>query len=441
MSHTKCISWVAAGATMLGAAGAVYAQQDQATTGDSDEVRALVAEMLADADGRSSLLQGGGVAGHDGKFFLADSSGNFRLNISGQIQLRYNFSIGEDLGNVDGRDYVSNFDLRRVKLDFSGHVIDPNLFYKVKLRSDSDSDFGVDQVYMGYKFGDGWHIKGGSFKIQFLREEVISSAYQLAVERSVVNEVFNQDRSEGVEVGWQNDDLQFFFGFTNGIDSDGSTYGQQRAYNLNGFPVAGNAQYAFNARLNWKFAGQWNQFKDFSSPSGSEFAGMVGGAIYYEGGDANSAANSGSYSYLSYTIDGQIEGDGWNLFAYFVGTNSDIDGLVIAPGVMSDQNFDDYGFVVQGGIMIPDTDWELFGRWSSIFTDGDRANNDDFNVLTLGTNYYWHGQAAKFTADVLYYFDQATGNDLAPGGIPGSGFLDSSDDGEISVRLQFQLLF
>ena len=37
---------------------------------ESDEVRAVVAEMLADAEGRSSLLQSGGTAGHDGGFFI-----------------------------------------------------------------------------------------------------------------------------------------------------------------------------------------------------------------------------------------------------------------------------------------------------------------------------------------------------------------------------------
>ncbi|TVQ55126.1 MAG: hypothetical protein EA377_04050, partial [Phycisphaerales bacterium] len=54
----------------------------------ANEVRALVHDVLADADTRASLMQSGMTAGHDGRFFLASSDGNFRMNISGRTQLR-----------------------------------------------------------------------------------------------------------------------------------------------------------------------------------------------------------------------------------------------------------------------------------------------------------------------------------------------------------------
>lgn len=61
-----------------------------------DEVRAIVSEMLSDAETRSSLLQGGGTAGYDKNFFIASSDNNFRINFSGYSQWRYTMSFRDD---------------------------------------------------------------------------------------------------------------------------------------------------------------------------------------------------------------------------------------------------------------------------------------------------------------------------------------------------------
>ena len=55
----------------------------------ADEIRALVHDVLADADTRASLLQSGMTAGWDKGFFLASSDGNFKLKVAGQIQFRW----------------------------------------------------------------------------------------------------------------------------------------------------------------------------------------------------------------------------------------------------------------------------------------------------------------------------------------------------------------
>src|SRR5439155_5453186 len=83
MSQTKRFLVLAGAALSLGGVNAALAQQSNA-----DETRAIVAEMLADAQTRTSLLAAGG-AGHDGQFYLASPDGSFRLNVGGQIQFRY----------------------------------------------------------------------------------------------------------------------------------------------------------------------------------------------------------------------------------------------------------------------------------------------------------------------------------------------------------------
>ena len=53
-------------------------------------------------------------------------------------------------------------------------------------------------------------------------------------------------------------------------------------------------------------------------------------------------------------------------------------------------------------------------------------------------NYYWSGHAAKFTADVQYFIDDVNALSLPSTAI---GYLGDTDDGEVAIRFQFQLLF
>ena len=79
--------------------------------------------------------------------------------------------------------------------------------------------------------------------------------------------------------------------------------------------------------------------------------------------------------------------------------------------------------------------------------DSSYTNNDDFNTLTFGANYYMHGHAAKFTVDLQYFLDDSADNDIVSANNDivsansGIGLLTDSDDGEIGIRAQFQLLF
>ena len=87
MSQAKRLVLLTGAALSLGAAS--VAQADQS----NDNVRAIVSEMMSDAETRSSLLAGGD-AGHDGKFFIAGDG--FRLNVGGQIQFRYLLNFRDD---------------------------------------------------------------------------------------------------------------------------------------------------------------------------------------------------------------------------------------------------------------------------------------------------------------------------------------------------------
>ncbi len=461
MSKTSRLSLLAGAAIAFGSAGSALAESE--AVNNEDQVRSIVAEMLADAESRSSLLQSGGSAGHDGsQFFLSSGDGAFRLNVSGQIQFRYYLNFRDDDNNSDRNgdgdvdeiddelnpetDFESGFQTRRTKLTFEGNVFEESLFYHVTGAFDRDGgDFELEDAYVGYEFDNGIAVRWGQFKVPFMREELVSSKRQLAVDRSLTNEVFNQGRSQGVELAYEAEDAKwrtavaFSDGF-NSVNSDITTEkGLAPGFRLGG----GEAQYAFTGRFEFLGAGNWSQFNDFTSQPGSDFGLLVGAAVHFEGGDEDGNAYGGDdYFNFSYTVDVSVEGDGWNAFAAFVGSTTELDDVPAdGPGADADDvDNDDFGFVVQGGWQLPNTDWELFGRYDILFPDdGDRRESDDeFQTITFGTNYYLHGHAAKFTADIQWHIDDT--NEIS-GPNTGIGYLQDDDDGEFAFRFQFQLLF
>ena len=74
--------------------------------------------------------------------------------------------------------------------------------------------------------------------------------------------------------------------------------------------------------------------------------------------------------------------------------------------------------------------------WGAIAT-----TNDEFDLVTIGVNWYHKKHASKFTADVMYILDNISDDmDLGQSGL---GILDDNlgSDDQLVVRLQYQLLF
>lgn len=458
MSQANFLNLLAGGVVTLGAVSSATADGQQAwsSTSSADETRAIVAEMMADAENRSSLLQGG-AAGYDNGFYIGDANGDFKLKISGQVQFRYYADFRDEEGAGED-EFESGFQMRYVRVNFAGNIVSPDLYYRVRLRSDQGADTRIDYAYGGYKFADGWALQWGQYKLPFSREELVGDGEQLAVERSLINSVFSLDYGQGISLIYRGDQIGFEAMFSDGANSDNSEFANVNSHDPDGnglieknaafgaFRQGGNeSDYAGTARFEWKIAGDWDSFKDFTghgNPS-DEVQALFGVAGHIEGSDEDTytdpvsgATDNYDGTYAAYTADFGIEGAGWNFFV--AGHGSTVD-LNIGNGV--EDNFDDYGALVQGGIVLPNTDWELFVRYEIFWPDDSRPDNndiDEFSAVTVGTNWYWSKHAAKFTLDVVWYVDD-TNPLLGPD--TSKGYLQDDDDGELTLRAQMQLLF
>ncbi len=385
------------------------------------EIRALVEDVLADADIRASLLQNGLTAGYDKHFVIGSADGNFLLQFYGKLQTRYIYNHSDQTDVAD--DDRGGFTVRRMELYWKGHVLSPDLTYKVKLAANRvTGSVGLDDMIIGYRFADRWQLRAGQFKAPFLREFLVSSGRQQAVERSYVNHTFNVNRTQGLQLTYSADKWKVAAMVHDGANSKNRDFHADRT------------DIALASRGELLLAGDWKQFKDFASWPGDDFGLMIGGAFSYESGETGDVIDQPDV--LEYTADLSAEFGGWNVFAAYVGQHISGSGLPDA---------DQFGLLVQAGAFVIPDKMDVFARYEYLDLDGLFYNNrigtitptahDEISLLTVGMNYYFKEHSAKFSLDAVWALDPLPDDD------PGAGLLASPGDDQVVLRAQFQLLF
>ncbi len=417
-----------------------------------DEVKALIREVLADADTRASLMADGAVAGwNKGKFFIGSADGAFLLNIGGRIQFRHVANFRESPTAIDANhdgdtadpgegiqdQSESGFQVRRVKQFFNGHVGNPRIEYTVTLAADRNLNVvGLEEARFGYVLAEGLKIEAGRFKSAFLREENISASKQLAAERSYVNEAFTIGFIEGVSMSYAGDAIRAVVSFNDGRNQGEVTNAANDFQN-------DTTDAALTGRIDIRLAGDWKQMEDFSAWSGEGLGIFVGGGIHYEVAETGQATGAGSNdSQIYWTVDGSLESNGFNFYAAFMGRHFNDE-----DGVAGENNFDQYGFLVQAGYMVVPDFIEPFARFEWLDMDNRNpfnvgsgafllAYDDDIYLITVGVNVYFRKHDAKMTIDLVFVPD-----DAVPFAQTGLGLLqdDATDTGQFLLRSQFQL--
>jgi len=127
------------------------------------------------------------------------------------------------------------------------------------------------------------------------------------------------------------------------------------------------------------------------------------------------------------------------------------------PGIVDEA--DQWGFVLQANVFVVPDKMDVFARYEYLDLDGvvffntrhaarqsgTTSNHmfypisgdldDELSLLTFGTNYYFKGNAAKASLDVLWAMD------AMPVADSGAALQTAAADDQISIRAQFQFLF
>ena len=479
----------------------------------ASEIRAVVQDVLSDADTRANLQGSAATAGYNDGFFIASPDGNFKLKINGELQNRfaYNWLSTRSMANSQIFNVPSTpvstfnsegvakaawgFEVRRAKLEFSGHIVDPGWQYALTLAyqqffgsnefpvsgangansttgtlsagggvSGGDNyagGFTLENAYIERDLGAGFSVQVGQFKSPFLREWLVSSRDQMAAERSIVNTMFSTGWTQGLQLNWHNDQFRAMLSYNDGANNAnlGATSG------TSGFSTgnegAGFTSWAFTGRGEWVAFGNWKQFTDFSSMRGEGAGLLLGAAMNWQSGGqfatATVAANptnepqsgNADATFLAWTVDATWELGGASLYGAWIMNTA-------YANIWGQSSINSFGSIVQGAYFISDT-VELFARWEWMNTQSTPSNvagndvafntaYDGFvnNIGTIGMNWYIKGRSIKFTSDLgVSWNPQIFQQGLYGDNISGANYRNEGEagGGQIVIRSQLQLLF
>ena len=431
--------------------------QDWLTEQRAEEIKGLVGDVLADADTRSSLAGNGLMAGWSDHFFLASADGRFLLRMGMLTQNRFILNWRDSV--FDSKDsnrdrWVYGFETTTARLNLSGHVFGDDIQYRLSLGygrldpyryNQDDTQFGTRlyEAWTRFRITDECSVRVGLMKAPFTRETLVYEGRQLAVERSTIDMRMGLGRTVGVELDYTSDEMRGMLSINGGSGAYFTRIGLADQTPPFAWSTDAN-DLSIQGRMEFLLAGEWSQFKQFTSPPGQDFGmmlGVAGGAIKQE--RTTIGANSKNDIWLA-TADVSVMYGGASLFAAFIFANQI--NLNDNPRKVFD-NVNWYGLVVQGSVYL-DEKLEVYARYEyggptkvigSLTGIPKKDFTEPVSILMVGTNYYIDGQDVKLTVDAGISFNPMS----AIMTINQTGWRTEPDehDAQFLLRAQMQLMF
>ncbi|MDZ4755044.1 MAG: porin [Phycisphaerae bacterium] len=479
--------------TLHAADGEAWLSEERAA-----QIRAIVSDTLADADGRASLQGSGMTAGWDNGFFLGSPDGRFKLQVGGMIQARYIYgSVREPPSTggltaprwADGQEQRSGFDTGNSQLWFAGHVFGPGLTFKLRGRFANDvgtnvtltnpaladeaggGAFQLEDAWARIELDANWFVRVGQFRLPFSREELVDPEYVFGVDRSLVSYSLGLSYSQGIELAYISDLWRAQMAYSDGgKDEVGGqmklvgTLPQNRRWDYT------PTDWSLTGRIEFKPYGEWKDFDTFTSTPGSDFGLMFGLGAHWQSTRPDYGrtplvppVTRNENDWLMVTADASMNFGGASLFSSFTWSYTDSRSAYYYGNFANLPNVDEdvgvankWGFVLQGGFYVTPK-VELFARYELgqlSFSDPDRvdiggtggnpalvnqilARENHLNLATVGVNWYLDGHDAKFTGDFGYAFDSVSPSWYTPQ----TGWRVSDATDQWVARLRFQIVF
>jgi hypothetical protein len=395
------------------------AQKDAASQPSGAEVTAAVEKVQRDAQIHSQILETGGMAaGYDPNngFFIRADDGRFVLHPWSLFQFRDVSTVREGADSGNNNNVQNGFELRRVQLGVDGTIFTPDFTYRVFIQNvRTTGDIELVMAMARYHFADTpWSVLGGQFKSPLDHEQLISDKYQLAVDRTLTDDVLagGEAFSDGVSLVYEDHGpTRAQVAITNGFDVDNTSFQD--------YPTR-PADFGVGGRAEFKVLGDWRDYDQFTSLNNHEQELLVFGA----GADFTEAGRANAFRHV---IDAQFNSGPLGLYAAYLGRYTQNNG--------TDGDTYDASLRLQVSYLIT-PQLEGFGRYDYLHLDSKTVaagEHDSVNEFTAGFNYYFHGHAAKFVLDLSYLPQGSPENDT------GSGVLENPK-GELLGRAQFQLI-
>lgn len=381
-----------------------------------DQTREYAAEVMADAQQRTSLL-GSAAGAPPSQFGLTAANGAATLNISGWHQSRFTLTILDDDGGAQD-DFETGFSTPDTTFIFDGSVVSPDTTWKVEVTIDETGGFGLKDGYIAQDFGNGTSGWVGQFTSLMSRETMNEDNQLQFIERTITDNVFTGGQTQGAAISFtdEGNTWRVSAAFSDGANTAGTPYN-----------AANDGDWAITARGDIAFEGTVDPyFATTRMMPGGENAMILGGYFHIQqnadqpGSDDTTVIAAG----VDFVMDNT---NGWNVFA--AGHLAQVDMDSAADELLH------LGLVLQGGYFVSDNT-EVFGGWDMVIPDDDSAADaDPFNTLSVGVNHFPFAgtQAVRLSAQVSVFLDATTETGGLVDESTNNGLLTDAEGGQISL--------
>jgi len=419
------------------AAALIAAATTAASAGSLELDRSYASELKADAGARSVLNQG--------------NLGNVEVSAGVRFGYTYNDRPDDATPTLGDNDTTMGFGFSEATVAIEGDVTD-------NMRARISFDFGpsntsnsgaqgtatLEDAFVDWNVNDSFDLRVGQFIPSYSGVASTSEFHMMGNFRSVSHEwLATPGWAQGIEASWGGDTWDLTVGFTDGFGNNAAGNGTGNT----AFNAVAEADYALNARFDIYSDSNKDRFADDTSWRGSEAGWRVGAGLYFASyGDTNPAGTD--LDDFSFTVDGAYEADGWAVRGAFYMYENEFGATTDASNM---------GFELGGSMFFSDQ-WEGYARWDALIVDddataGQTTNEDWFNFLSFGANYYFvpESHAAKLTIEVGISLDETgdltgTAGDTGAGPLglnSSSGFAQdlAGEDGQFNISAMMQWLF
>ncbi len=399
----------------LFAAGAAWADDDAGSKLAPDWEKELVQDHAVVAE-KAKFVPGKGLE-------FKSEDGKFKLQTRLRIQMLYEAA-------AEGEDVSQDFMLRRARLQFGGNMWGKNNKFKAEFAfsprdiSNEGVDFDGDDVDDGNivrtsplldYYHEFTHLRDlsfrvGQYKVPYSRQRVISSGNMQLVDRSkAANAEFNVDRDIGFDFRSKDlfgtGKLKYYAGvwIGEGRNTSNKTVG------------SGDLGLMYIARVEVLPFGSFSDYSEGDLDRSPSPGLSIGAAYAYidhaagEDGILGSAIPEGDvWRYNNATADAIFKVAGFSIFTEgFLRTGTSEDNNPTRNG---------WGWMAQGGYLLPHTAFEITGRYGLNRRLGGPAESsmgEGLNEVGGGVGHYFAHHPLKLQADVFSYSElEADGSEL-----------------------------
>ncbi len=300
---------------------------------------------------KAGTLQAPKVTFQPGKGITFDGGDDFSLNLKSYFQIKWYYLA------LDSNPDTNSFRTKRVRMNFSGHVWDRELTYKVQTDFIDSDDSSIKDAWVRYNFYNTDHytlgLRMGTQKMLESRQGTISSQKQEFSNRALATRVFGSARSTGALFlgSGLNDDnggkkLHWFLGTMNNDLAAGSISAAPESTNLDGAGVGDNElNYIVGVRFDPQ--GEMAYSEGDLEHSGS-MTSSLGASVLF--GNADVGIAQGDVESTTVNLNAALKlGNGFAAAGEFFARKDDAD---LAGVPSADSN----GFYVQGSYTMPPDD-------------------------------------------------------------------------------------